>query len=304
MTPIVSIGLPVAQEPLDYIDDAIMSVLNQTLRNWELIVVADGSPHHTRAYLSELKDPRIRIVLHRTSLGLGARLNEIADLADAPFLARMDADDIMHPARLAHQISVLNDNPSVDLLSSVAVVIDQTKKILGITPTMPARVDVASMVATTPFIHPTVIARTAWWRSHRYDIHLMRSQDKALWITSARGSTFLRDSRVALFYRTAHHLDPAKYARTAKFERRIIQQYGPALVGTLGTARLVTLSLAKQVLVHMASRLGREDLVTSRRYAPLALAQAVELAAELDRALKAPDSGRRSVVQRTQEETQ
>ena len=195
MNPTVSIGLPVAQEPIDYIRDAIRSVQNQSLEEWELIVVADGSDDATRNFLSALTDPRIRVFLHSGSLGLGHRLNEIADLARGEFLARMDADDIMHPMRLEHQITLLRNNPSIDLVSSRAVVIDEQKRVLGITRPVPPTVQQASMLASTPFIHPTVIARTAWWHSHRYDARFLRSQDKALWIAAANDSFFLRDER-------------------------------------------------------------------------------------------------------------
>src|SRR6476660_8120063 len=112
MNPTVSVGLPVAKEPINYIREAIRSVQNQSITDWELIVIADGSPDATRNYLTSLTDPRIRVFLRRTSLGLSARLNEIADLAQGEFLARMDADDIMYPTRLEHQITVLRDHPT------------------------------------------------------------------------------------------------------------------------------------------------------------------------------------------------
>lgn len=289
MNPTVSIGLPVAQEPINVIHDAIRSVQNQSLTDWELIVVADGADNTTRGYLSALRDPRIRVLLHRRSLGLGARLNEVADLAQGEFLARMDADDIMHPARLENQIRVLRDNPSVDVLSSRAVIIDDDNMIIGISRPVPPTVEQRSMLASTPFIHPTVIARTAWWRLHRYDSRLLRSQDKALWILAANDSTFLRDDEVALFYRIERSLNPTKYARSAEFEREIIRRFGPSIVGHVHTLRIIGTSLTKQIAITMASRLGYADHITSRRYASLNHQGKQEFAITLERALAAPE---------------
>ena len=289
MNPTVSIGLPVAQEPIDYIREAIRSVQNQSLTDWELIVIADGSPDITRNYLTALKDPRIRVYLRRSSLGLAARLNEIPGLAHGEFLARMDADDIMHPKRLEHQVTVLRDNPSVDLLSSRAVVIDEDKTVLGITRPAPRTVEQASMLTSTPFIHPTVIARTAWWHAHRYDAQYLRSEDKAFWIIAANDSSFLREDRVALFYRVARSLNPTKYARSARCERKIIRRFGPGIVGRVRTQRIIGWSLTKQIVIAAASKLGQEDRVTSRRYASLTDEQKRELSITLQRALAAAD---------------
>jgi len=289
MNPTVSVGLPVAQEPIDYIREAIRSVQNQSLSDWELIVVADGSPDAIRNYLTAIEDPRIRVFLHMNATGLSTRLNEIADLAKGEFLARMDADDIMHPTRLEHQVTVLRDNISVDLLSSRAVIIDEAKAILGITRAVTPTVARASMLGPTPFIHPTVIARTEWWRSHRYDARYVRSQDKALWIVAANDSCFRRDDEIALFYRVARTLNPAKYARSARFERQIICRFGPGVVGQLRTLRFVGSSLTKQIIVAVASKLGHADSIMSRRYASLSDQEKREFAVTLERAIAPAD---------------
>jgi len=264
-------------------------VRNQSITDWELIVVADGSPDATRDYLNALRDPRIRVFLHRRSLGLAARLNEIADLAHGEFLARMDADDIMHPTRLARQITVLRDNPGVDVVSSRAVVIDEDKAVLGITRSVSPTVEQASMLASTPFIHPTVMARTAWWHLHRYDVRLLRSQDKALWIVAANDSSFLREDDVTLFYRVARTLNPAKYARSARFEREIIRRFGPGIVGHPRTLRAIGSSLTKQIVIALASKLGYAEIVMSHRFSSLNDTERRDYALMLECALAARD---------------
>ena len=270
MTPVVSVGLPVAQEDLAIIRDAIQSVLNQTFTDWELVIVADGSPQSTIDYLTSVTDKRVHVHVRKASRGLGARLNEIADLATGVFLARMDADDVMFPMRLEHQTGLLLKDLDVDVISSRAVIIDDDGQVLGITPPTSSNVSIESMLAATPFVHPTVMARTEWWRTHRYDPTFLRSQDKALWITAAAVSRYRRDQEACLFYRVARQLDPEKYRRTAHYERQIVRRYGPEIVGIAGTIRITTSSLAKQLAVSTLARLQLGALVLNRRYLPLA----------------------------------
>lgn len=288
MNPTVSIGLPVAQEKITYVRDAIRSVQNQSITDWELIVVADGSPRTTRDYLTMLTDPRIHVFLHEECLGLAARLNEIADLARGEFLARMDADDIMHPERLERQVSILRGNPGINLVACRAAIIDEHNVIMGVTPQVPPTVTPASMLASTPFIHPTVIARTVWWQLNRYNTQFLRSQDKALWIASARDSCLVRDAQILLFYRVTRAMDPAKYACSVRFERVIIRHFGPALVGCIPTLRILLSSLAKQNIIMAASKLGQTHRILSRRYISLNDQELPALAMQLKTAVAPP----------------
>lgn len=262
----VSIGLPVAQEPVEFIRRAVQSVFAQSMTDWELIVVADGVPAATLDYLRSIEDRRVRVVAHSSSKGLATRLNEIAVLAEGEYLARFDADDIMFPHRIEHQLQRLQDS-GVDVLSGRAVLIDQDGSVLGVTHPVTKTVSVESMLAATPFIHPTVFARTEWFRQHPYDESLLRCQDKALWIASAGSTTYERDQEPVLFYRVARHHDSKKYARSVTWERKIIRAYGPAIVGRVKTGAIIARSLVKQVVIDVASKLNKGDSIMARRYA-------------------------------------
>ncbi|MEJ1089348.1 glycosyltransferase [Microbacterium sp. Mu-80] len=261
----MTVGLPVANEPLDYVRDAVLSVLNQSFQDWELIVVVDGAPRATVEFLRSFEDARVRVIAHPDSRGLAARLNEISGLARGEFLARMDADDIMVSSRLAHQLRVLAETKA-DVVTGRAVIVDEETRIVTESPHVSARVDAESMLQKTPFIHPTVIARTEWFRTHPYDETLLRCQDKALWITAASDSEYFRDPEPILFYRVMNDLNPRKYARSARYERKIIRRYGPPRIGCIRTASIVAQSLLKQLVVRVASALGQGAIVMRRRY--------------------------------------
>jgi glycosyltransferase involved in cell wall biosynthesis len=109
--PEVTVLMPV-YNAMPFLPMAVESVLAQSLPEFELLIVDDGSTDGTGAYLESLGDDRIRI-LKRTHEGLGATLNAGLGLCNTEYIARMDGDDVMHPRRLEVQLEFLIRNPMV-----------------------------------------------------------------------------------------------------------------------------------------------------------------------------------------------
>ena len=116
--PKVSVILPAYNgEALIY--DAIQSVLAQTMDDFELIVLDDGSSDNTLRLLQKLSDRRLR-VYHHSNIGLPATLNRGISLARGRYIARLDHDDLMMPTRLEMQARYLDAHPEVALLGTAA----------------------------------------------------------------------------------------------------------------------------------------------------------------------------------------
>jgi len=115
--PRVSVVLPV-RNGASSLSAAIDSIRAQTELRWELIVINDGSTDDTGQILADLAnaDPRIRVAT-TTPLGIVQALNLGVDHAHAPLIARMDADDVAHPRRLAMQCDYLDSHPEIGLVS-------------------------------------------------------------------------------------------------------------------------------------------------------------------------------------------
>src|SRR5262245_11551620 len=95
-----------------YIASAVQSILAQTLGDFELILIDDGSTDSSSQICQDLaaKDSRIRLIT-RPNKGLTKTLNEGLSLATAPLIARMDADDLSLPTRFEKQVAYLSAHP-------------------------------------------------------------------------------------------------------------------------------------------------------------------------------------------------
>jgi glycosyltransferase involved in cell wall biosynthesis len=102
------------------VTEAVESVLGQTYRHWELLVVDDGSTDATAALVdgAARRDPRIRLVRPPARVGRGGARNHAVRLARGRYLAVNDADDVSLPHRLARQVEFLQANPAVGILGA------------------------------------------------------------------------------------------------------------------------------------------------------------------------------------------
>lgn len=100
-----------------WVEEAIHSVLNQTYRDFELLVVDDASTDDTLDHVRSIQDPRIRIASFPDNVGLAENLNRGLDLIDTELVARMDGDDIAEPDWLETGVHVLDSMPAVDICS-------------------------------------------------------------------------------------------------------------------------------------------------------------------------------------------
>jgi glycosyltransferase involved in cell wall biosynthesis len=119
----VSILMPVFNG-LPYIRQAVESVLNQTFGNWQCVIVNDGSTDGTADFLASLDDPRF-LTLHQENGGISAAVNHGLAHCVGRYIARMDADDISLPTRLAEQVAYLDAHGDVAVVGAQVVPIGE-----------------------------------------------------------------------------------------------------------------------------------------------------------------------------------
>jgi hypothetical protein len=163
-TPRISVILPV-RDGGAYLAGAVASILGQTFADFELLVIDDGSRDAAVAALAPLaaRDPRLRL-LKNPGAGLVAALNFGLAQARAELVARMDADDVALPERLARQIAFLDASPDVALVGAQVAFIDAAGAPTGERshfPTAPQAVAAALTDRGCVIRHPTTVARKA-----------------------------------------------------------------------------------------------------------------------------------------------
>lgn len=124
INPDISIVMP-AYNAGRFIREAIDSILLQTYRNFEFIIINDGSIDDTSEIVRSYDDPRIRFIDNVNNLGLIAVRNLGMSLASGKYVALLDADDISYPSRLEKQFTFLEHNPEFSMIGSNMEMIDE-----------------------------------------------------------------------------------------------------------------------------------------------------------------------------------
>ena len=136
-----------------FFEPAIRSILSQTFRNFEFLIVddasTDGSTKVAEAWAS--KDPRIRVIRNDANKGQTACLNQGLNLARGRWIARQDADDLAHPLRLSRQHRFLTIQPGVVLLGTNGRIIDEQDRLSGL---LDAPLSHQAITWTSPFLNP------------------------------------------------------------------------------------------------------------------------------------------------------
>lgn len=197
----VTIGLPVYNAE-KWIGEAIESILRQTYGDWELIVTDDGSEDRTDEVIRGFTDERIRVIWDGEHRGISYRINQQVAMARGEYFARMDADDVMMQERLERQVRYLQEHPEVDVVSSSAIIIDETGEKLGM----------RGMQSSFP-IHPTVMAKTEWFRQNPYNEAYSGVEDYELWLRVKNNANIAHITEPLLYYRERTRYDAQKVWR-------------------------------------------------------------------------------------------
>jgi hypothetical protein len=228
-TPRVSVVMPVHNGG-PYLEPAVDSILGQSFPDFEFVIIDDGSTDATPEILRryEAADHRVR-VQHQEKAGLVASLNRGCALARAGYIARMDADDIAFPDRLARQVDFLDRHPDVAVLGSAVMRIDASGGEIkrNLCPTSHAEI-VAALREYTCFTHPSVMLRSAALTAvGGYRPAYGPAEDYDLWL------------RLSEHYELANLPDPLLYYRVypGQLSVRQLDQQVISVVGAREAAR-------------------------------------------------------------------
>lgn len=189
-----------------FLERALKSLLAQSMDDFQLILTDDGSNDTTREIICSYAetDSRIHACYNDRNLGLTANLNRSINLAQAPLIARMDADDIAMPFRLERQVSFLEENPTIDILGSAAIDIDENDEELQLRRSPRLHEDIIRLLPkANPMTHSSVMFRKERLAGiNFYNESYRTTQDYEMWFRAAgAGLKFHNLEEVLLKYR-------------------------------------------------------------------------------------------------------
>jgi glycosyltransferase EpsE len=205
-----------------FLERALKSILEQSMNDFQLILTDDGSSDATREIISDYSesDSRIYACYNDQNMGLTANLNHSIRLSKAPLIARMDADDIALPFRLERQVTFLEENPTIDILGSAAIDIDENENELQLRKSPEMHEDIIRLLPkANPMTHSSVMFRRESLAGIGfYNESYRTTQDYEMWFrAAAAGLKFHNLEEVLLHYRMDDN-----YHRRKSFRYRML----------------------------------------------------------------------------------
>lgn len=200
-TPEISVLMCVYNSSL-HVKEAMESILSQTFKNFEFIVVNDGSTDGSEAIILSYSDPRIKYIRNPENLGLIASLNKGIEASSGKYIARMDADDISLPERLQEQYAYMESHPLLGVCGSDYDQFDASTSTHYKALTRHEEI-LAYMLFNCSVVHPSLIIRTDLLKQQpvKFDISYKHAEDYELWSRLIFKAQFSSVSKTLFRYR-------------------------------------------------------------------------------------------------------
>ena len=245
------------------VEEAIQSIIDQTVTNWELIICDDGSSDNTYEVISDLAqmEPRIILIRNERNMGLAPTLNNCLHIARGTYTARMDGDDICAPDRFEKELAVLEADSTCAVVSCAMISYDNDG-VYGLSryPKDPQKKDF--FVGSTPFCHAGCMMRrdvlTELGGYNESDA-VQRFEDYDLWFRLYNAGYYGRNLPDALYSmrddRNAYRRRKMKYRfKSVQLKLKIYRDFKPGIRYFPGVVAPVIKGLLPEKLYHVLRR--------------------------------------------------
>lgn len=200
--PVISVLLPVYNTNPEYLRESINSILNQTFKNFELIILNDASTKNLDDVINSFNDVRIRYYKNEINLGITKTRNKLLELAKGKYIAIADHDDISLPYRFEKEYNFLEQNPDISIVSGwINIFGDKTlkNKVLKTKP----RPDFLNFLKRCELFHPACMWRKADFVKFdiKYEDGYVGVQDYAMFSKAIKYMKFANLQEILLMYR-------------------------------------------------------------------------------------------------------
>ena len=232
----ISVIMSIYKEPIDWIRLSIDSILNQTYKDFEFIIVNDKPDREENRILLEeysQRDSRIIVITNQENIGLTKSLNKALRLSKGEYIARMDADDISEPQRFEKQLYFMERNKDVIVCGTNVRFIG--RKFIANLKSNRFKDDSknkAALFFNSCFVHPTVLIRKSVLNENsiEYDETYRHTQDYRLWECLSEYGKFANLSEKLLRYRCSdmqitHTNSSSQLKYAINIRRRLLKKY-------------------------------------------------------------------------------
>lgn len=186
-----------------YVKSAIDSILNQTFKDFQLLVIDDGSTDSSIDIIKQYSDERLVFIQNEKNLGIVDTLNRGFSLIDSKYIARMDSDDIAYPTRLEEQVKYMDNNTNIAVSGTSVLVFNEKgleNKLYVKTSPRELRTE---LLFKSPLMHPTVILRNEVLMKYslEYNKKYVATEDYGLWQNIAEKEDIGNLKEILLRYR-------------------------------------------------------------------------------------------------------
>ncbi len=199
--PLVSVVMSVYNTKEEYLREAIESILTQTYKTFEYIIIDDACEERTRRIIESYDDSRIKIFRNEKNIGLTASLNIGIKEAMGKYIARMDADDVSYPQRLEQSVLYMERNPQIGLIGTYVKWGKRTEKSYGKLNSSARKA--LFIINNAGPVHPSAMIRKSFLDEYSltYNEEYKKAQDYELWIRCLEHTELVVVPQVLLFYR-------------------------------------------------------------------------------------------------------
>ncbi len=199
--PRISVVMSVYKEPVEWLKQSIDSIINQTFKDFEFIIICDNPCYEDGISLLkdyQHNDDRIKLIFNKKNIGLTKSLNKGLAVAKGEYIARMDADDISVFDRFQKQIDYMESHPFISVCGSAISFFGNKSGMKS----YPADMDNICLFIESCFAHPTVMIRKKILGDLCYNESYVVSQDYNMWVELfARDAVFGNLNIPLLHYR-------------------------------------------------------------------------------------------------------
>lgn len=224
--PKVTVFMPVYNTER-YIEESIWSILKQSFRDFELLIIDDGSSDRSLEIINSINDSRIRVVQNEINKGLPYTRNLGLKLARGEYFAIMDSDDIARYDRLEKQVTYLNENKDISIVASNYLVLNDGKVRKSRFPVFKISEMKIQLLFRNYLLNSSAMVRKELLtkKSITYDLNFFSCQDYMFWSDCLKFGKVYTDKQFLITYRTGHENVTKLTQHKRKEERKRLVDY-------------------------------------------------------------------------------